>query len=65
MGAMWWCCCWNAASRLPRLEVRPNTHTDNYWQVYFETNRMIVDLLGSNGFPVPRIPVAMADPSAN
>jgi small conductance mechanosensitive channel len=53
MGAMWWCCCWNAASRLPRLEVRPNTHTDNYWQVYFETNRMIVDLLGSNGFPNP------------
>ena len=37
----------------PRLAVRPYTHTDNYWQVYFETNRMIVDLLGSNGFPNP------------
>jgi hypothetical protein len=26
---------------------------------------MIVDVLGANGFPVPRIPVAMATPSAN
>ena len=47
------------------LAVRPYCHTDHYWQVYFDTNRMIVDVLGSNGFPVPRIPVAMADPSAN
>ena len=53
------------SERGPRLAVRPYTHTDNYWQVYFDTNRMIVDVLGSNGFPVPRIPVAMADPSAN
>ena len=36
-----------------------NTHTDNYWQVYFDTNRMILDVLGANGFPVPRIPLAM------
>ena len=44
------------SERGPRLAVRPYTHTDNYWQVYFDTNRMIVDVLGSNGFPVPRIP---------
>ncbi len=52
--------------RGPRLAVRPYTHTDNYWQVYFDTNRMIVDVLGANGFPVPRIPVAMAtSPTSN
>jgi small conductance mechanosensitive channel len=51
--------------RGPKLAVRPYTHTDNYWQVYFDTNRMIVDVLGSNGFPVPRIPVAMASNAQN
>ena len=53
------------SERGPRLAVRPYTHTSTYWQVYFDTNRMIVDVLGANGFPVPRIPVAMATPSAN
>jgi small conductance mechanosensitive channel len=48
------------SERGPRLAVRPYTHTSNYWQVYFDTNRMIVDVLGGNGFPVPRIPVQMA-----
>ena len=47
------------SERGPRLAVRPYTHTTNYWQVYFDTNRMIVDVLGKAGFPVPRIPVAM------
>jgi small conductance mechanosensitive channel len=45
--------------RGPKLAVRPYTHTANYWQVYFDTNRMIADVLGSNGFPVPSIPVAV------
>jgi small conductance mechanosensitive channel len=46
--------------RGPRLAVRPYTHTSNYWQVYFDTNRVIADTLsGTNGFPVPRVPVAM------
>jgi len=48
------------SERGPRLAVRPYTHTDNYWQVYFDTNRMIADVLGGNNFPVPRIPVQMA-----
>jgi small conductance mechanosensitive channel len=48
------------SERGPRLAVRPYTYTDNYWQVYFDTNRMIADVLGGNGFPVPRIPVQMA-----
>jgi small conductance mechanosensitive channel len=46
--------------RGPRLAVRPYTHTSNYWQVYFDTNRVIADTLGGAGFPVPRIPVQLA-----
>jgi small conductance mechanosensitive channel len=48
------------SERGPRLAVRPYTHTDHYWQVYFDTNRVIVDVLSSNGFPLPRIPLAVA-----
>ncbi len=48
------------SERGPRLAVRPYTHTDHYWQVYFDTNRVIADVLSANGFPVPRIPVQMA-----
>ncbi|AII48277.1 mechanosensitive ion channel protein MscS [Synechococcus sp. KORDI-52] len=53
------------SERGPRLAVRPYTHTSNYWQVYFDTNRMIVDVLGQAGFPVPRIPVEMQRNSLN
>ena len=53
------------SERGPRLAVRPYTHTSNYWQVYFDTNRMIVEVLGQAGFPVPRIPVAMQKTSMN
>jgi small conductance mechanosensitive channel len=53
------------SERGPRLAVRPYTHTSTYWQVYFDTNRMIVEVLGKAGFPVPRIPVAMQGSSAN
>lgn len=51
--------------RGPKLAVRPYAHTNDYWQVYFDTNKMIVEVLGSNGFPVPRIPLALQNPSAN
>ncbi|MEN9877514.1 MAG: hypothetical protein RLZZ158_553 [Cyanobacteriota bacterium] len=53
------------SERGPRLAVRPYAHTQDYWQVYFDTNRMIVDVLGRAGFPVPRIPVAMQGASTN
>lgn len=53
------------SERGPRLAVRPYTHTSNYWQVYFDTNRMIVEVLGKAGFPVPRIPVAMQKNAMN
>ena len=48
------------SERGPRLAVRPYTHTDHYWQVYFDTNRVIVDVLSRNGFPLPRIPLTVA-----
>ena len=51
--------------RGPLLAVRPYTHNDNYWQVYFDTNRMIVDVLGQASFPVPRIPVAFQGATPN
>ncbi len=37
----------------PVLAVRPHTHNDHYWQVYFDTNRTIKEALAEAGFPVP------------
>ncbi len=37
----------------PVLAVRPYVHNDNYWQVYFDTNRVIREGFGEAGFPVP------------
>ncbi len=37
----------------PVLAVRPYTHTDHYWQVYFDTNKAITDTFGAAGYPVP------------
>jgi small conductance mechanosensitive channel len=35
----------------PVLAVRPFTHTDHYWQVYFDGNRAIVAVASEAGFP--------------
>jgi small conductance mechanosensitive channel len=40
-------------TRGPVLAVRPYTHNNNYWQVYFDTNRAICDTFGEAGYPVP------------
>jgi small conductance mechanosensitive channel len=37
----------------PMLAVRPYCHTDFYWQVYFDTNRVIRESFGEAHFPVP------------
>jgi small conductance mechanosensitive channel len=37
----------------PQLCVRPYCSNPNYWQVYFDTNRMIRETFGEAGFPVP------------
>ena len=42
----------------PLLCVRPYTHTDNYWQVYFDTHKAVASTFGAAGYPVPETPVA-------
>ncbi len=37
----------------PILAVRPFCHTDHYWQVYFDGNRVIREALAAAGFPAP------------
>ncbi len=37
----------------PVLAVRPYCNTAHYWQVYFDTNRLIRDTFAHAGFPVP------------
>ncbi len=37
----------------PVLAVRPYCHNDNYWQVYFDTNRVIRESFGQAGFAAP------------
>jgi small conductance mechanosensitive channel len=37
----------------PVLAVRPYCHTDHYWQVYFDTNRVIREAFGDAHFPAP------------
>jgi small conductance mechanosensitive channel len=43
----------------PVLAVRPYTHTDHYWQVYFDTNRLIRETFGEAGFQAPATRVVM------
>ncbi len=38
----------------PILAARPYCHNDHYWQVYFDTNRTIVEVCGANGYPQPQ-----------
>jgi small conductance mechanosensitive channel len=37
----------------PLLCVRPYCNNQHYWQVYFETNRMIREAFGEAGYPAP------------
>jgi len=39
--------------RGPVLAVRPYCNTAHYWQVYFDTNRVIRDTCAAAGYPVP------------
>ncbi len=42
----------------PLLCVRPYTHNNNYWQVYFDTHKAVVATFGAAGYPVPETPIA-------
>ncbi len=35
------------------LAVRPYCHTKDYWQVYFDTNKLIAATFGAAGYPAP------------
>ena len=37
----------------PQLCVRPYCSNQHYWQVYFDTNRLIRETFGDAGFPAP------------
>jgi len=41
----------------PLLCVRPYTHNEHYWQVYFDTHKAIVATFGAAGYPVPETPI--------
>lgn len=38
----------------PLLAVRPYCHNNDYWQVYFDTNKAIHETFGQAGYPVPQ-----------
>jgi len=40
----------------PVISVRPYTHTNHYWQVYFDTNEAIVRVCTEAGWPRPMTP---------
>jgi small conductance mechanosensitive channel len=40
-------------TRGPLLAARPFTENAHYWQVYFDTNRVIREAFGEAGFPAP------------
>lgn len=46
----------------PVLAVRPYCNNTNYWQVYFDTNKMIRDTFTQAGFPVPEQHYAVRGP---
>lgn len=41
----------------PLLCVRLYTNTSDYWQVYFDTNRTIIETFRDAGYPTPETPV--------
>ena len=43
----------------PVLAVRPYCHNNPYWQVYFDSNMAIREVLGDSAFPGPAYPLAM------
>jgi len=45
----------------PVLAVRPFCHNDHYWQVYFDPNMAIREVLGDAAFPGPTYPLAVAE----
>ena len=49
----------------PVLAVRPYCNNLNYWQVYFDTNRVIREAFGEAAFPVPEYHYAIRSESTD
>lgn len=47
----------------PVLAVRPYTHTDHYWQVFFDTNRVIRETFNAAGYPAPEQHIVISNPT--
>jgi len=45
----------------PVLAVRPYCHNDNYWQVYFDCNAVIREVLGDQVFPGATYPLTVSE----
>lgn len=45
----------------PVLNVRPFTHTDHYWQVYYDTHRVVLGVLVDAAYPVPETPIRLRE----
>jgi len=43
----------------PVFAVRAYTHTDHYWQVYFDATRTVAQAFAEAGYPVPSTQIAM------
>jgi small conductance mechanosensitive channel len=48
----------------PVLCVRPYCRNEHYWQVYFDTNRLIREAFGEAGFPAPVPSYVVSGPAA-
>ena len=48
----------------PVLAVRPYCHNAHYWQVYFDANMAIREVLGDAAFPGPMYPIGVHDTKA-
>jgi small conductance mechanosensitive channel len=48
----------------PVLAVRPYCPNDHYWQVYFDTNMAIREVLGDSAFPGPMYPIGVETKAA-
>jgi small conductance mechanosensitive channel len=48
----------------PVLAVRPYCNNEHYWQVYFDTNKMIRNTFANAGFPVPDQHYAVSGPES-
>jgi len=48
----------------PKLCVRPYCRPEHYWDVYFETNRMIREAFTDAGFPAPMPAYTVSGPAA-